>query len=114
MRAAVKTSRRHAALGAALVVVLLPAPAYAAACFMSAAAYGVGRLKNWESAAAGSTLSGVATLGAWRTDGSYSPMVGAITRDPDARPKPCAAPVSVAAPAHRCGGAHARAAAQHP
>lgn len=78
---------KHAALRQRVVMLAIaatlwtPVRADAAACCMSATAYGVGRLKIWENAAAGSTLTMLHTLGSWGPDSAYTGLEDASAND---------------------------------
>lgn len=49
----------------------MPTPAYAAACCLSAAVFGVGRLAVWENAAVGLIAGGALDAGRWGPDGRW-------------------------------------------
>lgn len=59
---------------AVLAALGMPAQGQAAACCMSAAAWGSGRLLAWESAALGSELSFGSALGRWDASGRWSSL----------------------------------------
>ncbi len=69
------------ALAASALTLATPARVEAGACCLSAAAYGVGRLKSWESMAAGSSLSLRHTYGHWSAQGRYADLRGARADD---------------------------------
>jgi hypothetical protein len=69
------------ALAALLLAVALLAPtgAHAAACCMSATVGGFGRLRAWESIAAGATASVASARGQWDGDGAWRPFASAYS-----------------------------------
>lgn len=58
-----------------------PSGAHAAPCCMSATAYGVGRLLNWEDFAVGLNTSFASQLGHWGADGQWRDLAGATDRE---------------------------------
>ncbi|MCO4764201.1 MAG: hypothetical protein KC502_22000 [Myxococcales bacterium] len=68
------------AIALCTLLAVLPSEALAGACCMSSSVYGVGRLKDWENAAGGSSLSWLHTTGAWDQAGRYAGL-GATQSD---------------------------------
>ncbi|MBI5511588.1 MAG: hypothetical protein HY903_22760 [Deltaproteobacteria bacterium] len=54
-----------------LVVLVAPQAAWAAACCMSAAVFGVGRLKTWEELSVGTRFTYSSTVGTWDPEGLW-------------------------------------------